>query len=255
MNQHGAFRAASAMAFDAFLSFIPLLSLAGWTAHRLGYGAVLLRRLLESLPIANHEAEGADLFRMSDRTVLTLAPLSALLFMWVSSSGIATAMGVCEVMFEATKRVWWRRRVIAIGWVALALATLAIMASVFFGFTNAIDARLGRVVAAIAVSPLLVVLVIAFFRTAIRRPKGMRRHYWPGALLTVALWWTASIAFSIYVGRAVGYSLYYGSLATVAMVLGWLWLLSCALLVGGELNAHLEGVREFPPSTAFDGRR
>ena len=44
------------------------------------------------------------------------------------------------------------------------------------------------------------------------------------------------------------YAVYYGSLATVAVILLWLYLTSLALVVGAEVNAQLEGVREPPPS-------
>lgn len=72
----------------------------------------------------------------------------------------------------------------------------------------------------------------------------MRRRLLPGGVVTVALWAAASAGFSYYVARFARYATFYGSLATVAIVLFWLWLLSLALLVGGEVNAQLEGVRD-----------
>ena len=45
------------------------------------------------------------------------------------------------------------------------------------------------------------------------------------------------------------YALYYGSLAAVAVLLLWLWLLCAALLVGAELNAQLEGNGDIEPSS------
>jgi membrane protein len=40
------------------------------------------------------------------------------------------------------------------------------------------------------------------------------------------------------------YAVFYGSLAAVAVLLVWLWLASLAILVGAELNAQLEGLRD-----------
>lgn len=240
------------MAFDGFLSLIPLFALAGWIVHNLGYDNFLLRVLLAVSPVDAGEVADADPLRMSQNAVITLAPVSAVIFVWLSSSGIATAMGVCEVMFEANVRPWWRRRLIALGWVVGALLTVTAGSALAYALVAAMGPRLGRLVAMLVMSPLVLAFLIAFFRTAIRRPRGMRRHVWQGAVVTMALWGIVSFLFSTYVHRVASYSLLYGSLATIAMVMVWLWLLSCSLLIGGELNAQLEGVREFPPSTAFD---
>lgn len=243
------------MAFDAFMSLVPLLALAGWILNGLGQGDALTTLLTSALPFTAAELSEGDPLRISTRAVVTLAPLSALVFLWLSSAGIATAMGVCEVMFEATQRPWLRRRLIAFGCVIAALAAMAAATPVVLGLTRALGAPAGRVASAIVMAPLAIALVIGFFRTAIVRPRGMRRHVWPGAMLTVALWAVFSIGFSVYVRRAAQYALFYGSLATVAMTMLWLWLMALSLLIGGELNAQLEGVREFPPSTVLDPAR
>lgn len=248
LDEHGAFRAASAMAFDAFLSGIPLLALTGWAMHRVDPESVLLGSIVRLASGPAAQIADADLLRLSDQAVMTLAPIGVVGFVWLSSSGLATAMGVCEIMFAAQERTWWRRRVTAVSWVIVAVAVLALGAAATLGLIHLIGPA-GGVAAALLAAPILVALVVAFFRTAIRRPRGMRRRVLPGALLTVALWALVSLLFTAYVQTVARYSYFYGSLAAVAMLLIWLWLLSMALLVGGELNVQLEGVREFPPST------
>lgn len=251
MQRHGAFRAASAIAFDTFLSTIPLLAMSGYVISHLGLEDVLLRRLFQATPLANRLGN-MDLLRLSDRSMLTLAPVSVVVFLWLSSSGIATAMGVCETMFEAEQRTWARRRAIAMAWVLGALVTVAALTFGIITLNRALGTNVGKFVGPALFAPLVVLVVIAFFRTAIRRPKGMRRHVWPGAVATVVLWGGLSWLFGSYLQSVARYSLFYGSLATVTVVMLWLWLLACALLMGGEMNAQLEGVREYPPSTQFD---
>ena len=64
----------------------------------------------------------------------------------------------------------------------------------------------------------------------------------PGALLTAALWMLLSWLFSLYLGR-FGASSVYGSLATVAFALMWIyWCISLTLL-GGCFNVWLCGKR------------
>jgi membrane protein len=66
----------------------------------------------------------------------------------------------------------------------------------------------------------------------------------PGAALAVALWIVVSWAFSLYLRTLASYTVYYGSLAAVAVLLVWLWLISLAILIGAELNSQLEGLRD-----------
>jgi membrane protein len=67
--------------------------------------------------------------------------------------------------------------------------------------------------------------------------------------VTMVLWVLASALFSMYVATLSRYATLYGSLAAVAIFLFWLWLLALSLLVGGEVNAQLEGVRDDTPAS------
>lgn len=251
LERHGVFRAASAMAFDAFLATIPMFALFGWTVHRFGGQDVLLTLYLGLAPGPAAQIADPNFLRLSDDAVVTLAPLSGVVFLWLSSSGVAAAIDVCEHMFESEDRPFWRRRIIAFAWVGAGLAVVAVGTPLAVFFSQLLGAARARLALSATLLPVLVGLVVAFFRTAIRRPRGMRRRVLPGAVVTVGLWLVVSIAFSYYVSAIASYSLFYGGLAAVAMVLVWFWLMSMALLVGGEVNAQLEGVREFPPSTVM----
>jgi membrane protein len=72
----------------------------------------------------------------------------------------------------------------------------------------------------------------------------VKRRVLPGAVAAVALWMVISWAFGVYVSSLAEYAVFYGSLAAVAVLLVWLWLTSFAILVGAELNAQLEGLRD-----------
>ena len=84
----------------------------------------------------------------------------------------------------------------------------------------------------------------AFYRFAVAHKRKVRRRVLPGAALAVGLWIVVSWAFSLYLRTLASYTVYYGSLAAVAVLLVWLWLMSFAILVGAELNSQLEGLRD-----------
>jgi membrane protein len=72
----------------------------------------------------------------------------------------------------------------------------------------------------------------------------VRRRVFPGAFVAIGLVIVISWGFSLYVRTLASYTLYYGSLAAIAVLLVWLWLMSLAILVGAELNSQLEGLRD-----------
>jgi membrane protein len=84
----------------------------------------------------------------------------------------------------------------------------------------------------------------AFYRVSVSHRKRVARRVFPGAALAVALWLVISWGFGLYVRSLTDYAVFYGSLAAVAVLLVWLWLASLAILVGAELNAQLEGLRD-----------
>jgi membrane protein len=85
-----------------------------------------------------------------------------------------------------------------------------------------------------------------FYRSAVEHPHGVERRAMPGAVVALAGWLLVSWGFGVYVSTFGRYTLFYGSVATVAVLLIWFYLTSWTLLVGAELNAQLEGLRDAP---------
>jgi membrane protein len=82
------------------------------------------------------------------------------------------------------------------------------------------------------------------YRFAVEHPPGIRRRVWPGAITAIISWLLVSWAFGNYAVSIGDYALYYGSLAAVAVLLVWLYLSSLTLVIGAEVNAQLEGLRD-----------
>jgi membrane protein len=246
LDRHHAPIAASAMAFDAFLSFIPLAALAGYVLARLHQsGEVLLSPLLRAPPPAVRGLIESAIARLAE-TGGAIAPVSVGAFLWVTSAGLSTAMYVFENVFWSKPRPWYWRRAIAMACVVAAIAIIAVVTVIAVGAAM-VSPLLGRLVAVILPPATLIGMLSAFFRIAIRTDDVFRRRrVLPGVLVTVVLWSILSALFSYYVATLARYATLYGGLAAVAIFMFWLFLLALALLVGGEVNAQLDGVRAYP---------
>lgn len=66
----------------------------------------------------------------------------------------------------------------------------------------------------------------------------------PGTLIALVGWLLVSMFFSMYVEKFAGYSLIYGTLGTVIVLLIWLYLTSVILILGAELNVALKTIKD-----------
>ena len=65
----------------------------------------------------------------------------------------------------------------------------------------------------------------------------------PGTIFALLGWMIVSIGFSFYIENFAHYSLIYGTLGTVIILLTWLYLTALILIIGAELNAILSDIR------------
>ena len=67
--------------------------------------------------------------------------------------------------------------------------------------------------------------------------RQVKSGIWPGVLASLAAWVGLSLLFSLYVERAARYSLIYGSIGTIIVLLLWLYLAATTLILGAEFNS------------------
>jgi membrane protein len=294
---HEAPLAASAMAFNFFLSLIPLLVVLGYiVGHVVRRRGVepLLGPLLEAAPDMANALVRKELERLAGASSSSLAPLGVGGFLWLASSGTHGLMDVFELALGAPRRPWWKKRVFAVGWVVGFVMVVCFAAWVLVRWDNVFhvperptpvavaSATAGAAPSATSpsirpsvagestrgapgpkrrairifrepweqglVGSLVLGLALAglaaFYRYSVEHPPGIRRRAWPGAFVALVAFMLVSYGFGAYVASLGKYALFYGSLAAVAILLVWLWLASIALLLGAEVNAQLEGVRD-----------
>jgi membrane protein len=160
-------------------------------------------------------------------------------------------------------RPFWKRYLLAIGLTLLAGSVLVgafllLVAGQIFG--RQVAAGLGLTgLFEIAVRygrwPTIVLLLsIAAVILYWRAPNLHLKLPWiaPGAVLFVVGWMAATYLFTMYVATFGTYSATYGTLAGVAVLLIWFYLIAWILLVGAELNAIID---EIVDPDAVDAQR
>jgi membrane protein len=68
---------------------------------------------------------------------------------------------------------------------------------------------------------------------------GARSWITPGAFIGVGLWLLVSFAFRVYLSFFDSYSVTYGSLGAVIVLMLWFYLTGVAILIGGEVNSEV----------------
>lgn len=85
----------------------------------------------------------------------------------------------------------------------------------------------------------LLILFFLFVYAALPIQKSRPFSKLPGAVFSAAGWLGFSALYSLYVNRFANYSYVYGSLATIALLILWLYICMFILFLGEELNVML----------------
>ena len=78
----------------------------------------------------------------------------------------------------------------------------------------------------------------------------------PGTLCALVAWMLLSMGFSFYVENFANYSVIYGTLGAVIVLLIWLFLSAATLIMGAEVNGMIQewhqNRRQQPDETGYD---
>ena len=181
---------------------------------------------------------------------LSLGLLAAL---WFASLGVAALSESLNAMYGVREsRPWWRVRASAIGLTAVLVVLIlgALLLIVYGG-------EIGREVAdyvdrgtlfagvwTFFQVPLAIVIVLLAFALVYYFAPDLydQKWYWitPGSIVGVALWLMVSAVLRIYLRYWDSYSVTYGSLGGVIILMLWFYVTGVAILIGGKMNAEIE---------------
>jgi membrane protein len=239
------------VAFYAFLAFIPALiavvSLYGLVAkpadveHQVDNFASALPDEVENFI----KFQLTSVVEASDTGVSITLAVSVAVALWSASGGMAaliTGLHVAQEQEQPKSFVVKRSKAIA-----LTLGAVLLLAMVVFivAILPGIAADLGdgsRLSLSLVRWPILLAMMIvgvgALYRLSVSETRrGRFGIITPGTLTGAVLWVLASALFGVYTANFSHYSRTYGSLATIIVLLLWLYLSALAILLGAEVDA------------------
>ena len=257
VRDHEIFGRAAQLSYYFLLALFPLLlvliNVLGYMAQE---GTAFRERLLLYLAalmprsaIALVRTTLDEISNASGSGKLSFGLLAAL---WAASNGVGAISGTLNTAYNVKeRRPWWRVRLICVFLtVALAILILAALAIVLYGGTigEALAARYGfgdffTSLWTIVQWPIALAFVLTTFNLiynfAPDLPPGERSWITPGAFVGVGLWLLVSFGFRAYLSFFDSYSVTYGSLGAVIVLMLWFYLTGVAILIGGEVNSEL----------------
>jgi membrane protein len=172
--------------------------------------------------------------------------------LWSASAGVRAIMNALNVAYDVEEgRPAWKRYPLSILY-TLGLATMLILATALLVLGPqathwlAQQVGLGQLVVTVwtwlrwPVAILLLMTAVAVVYYAAPDVEQDFRFITPGAILAVIVWVATSLGFSYYVQHFANYSVMYGSLGAIIVLLLYFFLSAAVLLFGAEVNAVLE---------------
>jgi membrane protein len=250
---------AAALSFYFLLALFPLMlfliTILGFFAEG---GTELRQQLLSILArIVPYSASTLihttveEIGQNADGGKLSFGILTAL---WISSSGMGAISEALNAMYGVKEsRPWWKVRLASVGLtVALSVLIVSALLLILYGgelgeaVTNYFNQDRDFVAFwVIAQVPLVLAFVLLNFAMIYYFSPNLydQRWYWitPGSVIGIVIWLFASFLFRIYLRYFDSYSITYGALGAVIVLMLWFYLTGVSILIGGKINAEIEG--------------
>ena len=244
---------ASSIAFFFSISLIPMIIILLQLLPYAGLSQTELLSFIEQLIPESVYWLAVMVVREAYSRSVTVLSASAIVLIWSASRGtMALRWGLNRVYGVKERRRYPILCLIAIGYTAALLIIFSII--LFLVFAGPVSRFLAENIPEIFADPVTVrlrqkvllylLMVVLFTLVYTFIPAGSRKFHRqiPGAVFVTFLWEIFSSVFSIYIRGYNAYTMFYGSLGAVAIILFWLYCCFYILLIGAYVNRFF-GIR------------
>jgi membrane protein len=243
---------ASAISFQLLFALIPLALFGLGLLGGSGLTGVWARDLAPHV----RESVSRPAFQVIDETVrqvlshrqLFWTTAGALLAAWEMSGAIRAVMGVLDRVYgTARERSFRNRMAVSIGLGAAVMLLLLAAVAAMEVAPRIVDEGVAGTAVDVARWPLTLLLLwctvalVVALAPADARPA---RRVTIGSTLVVVAWLVASAVFVWYLTNIAEYGSVFGALATIVVILTYLYVSTIALLTGAQLDALIQQARQ-----------
>jgi membrane protein len=258
VNDHDIFGGAAQLSYYFLLALFPLLlvlmTLLGYFAEA---GSELRLKLLSYLssvmPGSAITLVHTTLDEISNAKSGGKLSLGILAALWAASNGMGAISATLNAVYGVREtRSWWRVRLISIALtIGVSIMIVVALALVMYGgyigdrvaarfdFSNAFTIAWKLLQWPIALFFLMLTFNLIYY-FAPDNAKGKRKWWTVGTITAIVLWLLVSMGFRLYLHFFNSYSVTYGSLGALIVLMLWFYFSGLAILIGGEINSELE---------------
>lgn len=255
LRAHTTTLVAAGVAFYGFLAFIPAL-----IATISIYGLVAdpsdvkeqVKSIARALPDEVQKFLNFQLTSIinADRAgvSITLA-ISVVIALWSASGGMAALISGVHVAHESPEPkgfVARKGKALALTFGAIAvIMTVVVLVSALPSLVDNVLGDGAQTLVSIVRWPVVALVMVLSIGALYRFSVGHKGRWLgivsEGTLVAAVGWLLLSILFAFYTANFASYAKTYGSLATIVVLLLWLWLSALVVLIGAEVDALLAG--------------
>jgi membrane protein len=250
LRAHNTTLVAAGVAFYGFLAFIPSL-IAVVSIYGLVADPSDVKRQVSKIAGALPDEVQAFLnFQLTSiinanraGVSVTLA-VSIVIALWSASGGIGaliTGIHVAHEKDEPKGFVAKKGKALALTFGAIVVVSVVVfLVAALPALADNLAGDGGKSVVKLLRWPILAVVMVVGIGLLYRLSVGHRGRWLGvisvGSLVAAVLWLVLSVAFSFYAANFASYAKTYGTLATIVVLLLWLWLSALVVLIGAEVD-------------------
>lgn len=240
-------------AFFLILSIVPFLSLLLTLVKYLPISqTMLIDTVIGVIPTPFEPLVSTILNELYQKTNGAILSVSILVSVWSSAKGIlAIINGLQSVYHIEMKRNYFILRFIsALYTIVFVIAIIVTLLLMVFGNTIyhalkkqypvAADVMSIFVKQKFILSFCILTLFFLFVYKLVKRANGSFINMIPGAVTASVSWIVFSYVFSIYIDKFSDFSYTYGSLATIVLLMLWMYICMYLLFIGAEINSYFQ---------------
>jgi membrane protein len=167
------------------------------------------------------------------------------LTVWAASNGVAALTTGLNTIYDVREsRGWWKRRLLALGVLVVAVLLIVIVATLLIPGQRWLRGAGLTTVWNVVQWPLTFAILTAaawlayrFLPARAQRDGGVEPVI--GAFVASSLWVLATLLFRLYIANFSRYASMYGAVGAVIVLLIWFYIAALSLLIGAELAATM----------------